>query len=85
MGGELAARRPIADEAALLAESASCVAALPEQDWQEAFDSHPRIGEQKAQGMATDESLKSSATGAGVAISADEAAKLALKEAQSTL
>ena len=33
----------------LIAESAAVWQALPEQAWQEAFDSHPRIGEQKAQ------------------------------------
>jgi 2-oxo-4-hydroxy-4-carboxy-5-ureidoimidazoline decarboxylase len=78
---ELTARRPIADEAALLAESAAVWRALPKQAWQEAFDSHPRIGEQKAQKDATAESLKASAKEQSVALSADEAAKLALKEA----
>ncbi len=78
---ELAARRPIADENALLAESAAVWQALPEQAWQEAFDSHPRIGEQKAQKDATAESLQASAKEQSVALSADEAAKLALKEA----
>jgi 2-oxo-4-hydroxy-4-carboxy-5-ureidoimidazoline decarboxylase len=78
---ELAARRPIADEAALMAESSDVWRALPVQAWQEAFDSHPRIGEQKPQGHATDKSLKSSATEQAVALSADEAAKIALKEA----
>ncbi len=78
---ELAARRPIADEAALIAESSAVWRKLPVQCWQEAFDSHPRIGERKAQGHATDASLKSSATEQAVALSADEAAKVALKDA----
>ena len=78
---ELAARRPIADEAALIAASSDVWRALPVEAWQEAFDSHPRIGEQKPQGHATDESLKSSATEQAVALSADEAAKIALKDA----
>jgi 2-oxo-4-hydroxy-4-carboxy-5-ureidoimidazoline decarboxylase len=78
---ELAARRPISDETRLLVESSDVWRGLPVQAWQEAFDSHPRIGEQKPQGHATDESLKSSATEQAVALSADEAAKLALKEA----
>jgi 2-oxo-4-hydroxy-4-carboxy-5-ureidoimidazoline decarboxylase len=76
----LAARRPIADEAALLAESSAVWHGLPEPDWQEAFDSHPRIGEQKAQKDATTESLRASAKEQAVALSADEAAKLALKD-----
>lgn len=78
---ELAARRPIADEATLLDESCAVWLALPEPAWQEAFDSHPRIGEQKAQKQTTAESLQSSAQEQSVALSADEAAKLALKEA----
>ncbi len=78
---KLAALRPIADEATLLAESTTVWQALPEDAWQEAFDSHPRIGEQKAQKDATAESLKASAKEQSVALSADEAAKLALKEA----
>jgi len=55
--------------------------ALPEPAWREAFDSHPRIGEQKPQGHATAESLQASATEQSVALSADETAKLALREA----
>jgi 2-oxo-4-hydroxy-4-carboxy-5-ureidoimidazoline decarboxylase len=77
---ELAARRPIADEAGLLAESSAIWQALPEQAWQQAFDSHPRIGEQQAQGQATAQSLQSSAKEQSVALAADEAAKLALKD-----
>jgi 2-oxo-4-hydroxy-4-carboxy-5-ureidoimidazoline decarboxylase len=78
---ELAARRPIADEAMLIAESSAVWRRLPVKCWQEAFDSHPRIGEQKAQGHATDASLKSSATEQAVALSSNETAKIALREA----
>jgi 2-oxo-4-hydroxy-4-carboxy-5-ureidoimidazoline decarboxylase len=78
---ELAERRPIADEARMMAESSDVWRGLPVEAWREAFDSHPRIGEQKPQGHATNESLKSSATEQAVALSADEVAKLALKEA----
>jgi 2-oxo-4-hydroxy-4-carboxy-5-ureidoimidazoline decarboxylase len=78
---ELAARRPIADEAALLAESSEVWRALPVEAWLEAFDSHPRIGEQRPQGHATDESLESSATEQAIALSTDETAKIALKDA----
>ncbi len=77
---QLAARRPLTDEAALLRESSVVWLALPEQDWREAFDSHPRIGEQKAQKDATTESLRSSAQEQSVALTADEAAKVALKD-----
>jgi 2-oxo-4-hydroxy-4-carboxy-5-ureidoimidazoline decarboxylase len=78
---ELAAKRPLADEAALLAASSAVWLGLPEQAWQEAFDSHPRIGEQKAQKHATAASLHSSAQEQLVALSTDESAKVALKEA----
>ena len=77
----LAGRRPIADEAALLTESAAVWRALPVAAWQEAFDSHPRIGELKAQKDATAAALQSSAKEQEVALSADDAAKFALKEA----
>lgn len=77
----LAAKRPIADQGSLLAESAVVWRALPIEAWEEAFDSHPRIGEQKAQKDATAESLRSSAKEQAVALSADDEVKLALKEA----
>jgi 2-oxo-4-hydroxy-4-carboxy-5-ureidoimidazoline decarboxylase len=77
---ELAARRPIADEEALLQEAAAVWRELPEEAWQEAFDSHPRIGEHKPQRNATAESLESSEKEQAVAQSADEAAKTALKD-----
>jgi len=41
----MASRRPISDEAALLAASDEVWRKLPESDWMEAFCSHPRIGE----------------------------------------
>jgi 2-oxo-4-hydroxy-4-carboxy-5-ureidoimidazoline decarboxylase len=41
----MASRRPISDEAALLAASDEVWSALPKTDWMEAFRSHPRIGE----------------------------------------
>ena len=42
---QLAARRPIHNEAALLAACDEVWRNLPEPDWVEAFQSHPRIGE----------------------------------------
>jgi 2-oxo-4-hydroxy-4-carboxy-5-ureidoimidazoline decarboxylase len=76
---ELAARRPIADEDHLLISSDAVWVGLPEAAWQEAFDSHPRIGQQKAK-AATETSLGWSASEQSAAMSADDAAKLALAE-----
>ena len=44
----MAARRPIADEAALLDACDLVCKGLAESDWMEAFRSHPRIGETSA-------------------------------------
>jgi 2-oxo-4-hydroxy-4-carboxy-5-ureidoimidazoline decarboxylase len=77
---ELAARRPIADEDHLLITSDAVWVSLPEAAWQEAFDSHPRIGQQKAK-AATETSLSWSATEQSAAMIADEAFKLGLAEA----
>jgi 2-oxo-4-hydroxy-4-carboxy-5-ureidoimidazoline decarboxylase len=44
----MAARRPLADEGALLAASDEVWRELTECDWLEAFRSHPRIGESHA-------------------------------------
>jgi len=76
---EMAARRPIADEDHLSVISDAVWLGLPEAAWQEAFDSHPRIGEQKAK-SATDESLSWSASEQSRAMTPDEEAKLALAE-----
>jgi 2-oxo-4-hydroxy-4-carboxy-5-ureidoimidazoline decarboxylase len=77
----LAASRPIADEASLIETSSSVWHALSEKDWQEAFDSHPRIGQKHAQTHATEESLRWSAQEQRTALSEDDANKLALEEA----
>jgi len=77
---ELAARRPVADEDHLLITSDAVWVGLPEAAWQEAFDSHPRIGQQKAK-AATETSLGWSATEQSAAMSAHDAAKLDLAEA----
>ena len=76
---ELAARRPIADEDHLLIQSDAVWFGLPEAAWQEAFDSHPRIGHSKAE-SATETSLGWSATEQGSAMSSDAKAKLALAD-----
>jgi 2-oxo-4-hydroxy-4-carboxy-5-ureidoimidazoline decarboxylase len=77
----LASRRPITDEASLMEASAGIWLALPPQAWQEAFDSHPRIGQKHAQAHATEQSLRWSAQEQGTALSEDEATKLTLEEA----
>jgi 2-oxo-4-hydroxy-4-carboxy-5-ureidoimidazoline decarboxylase len=46
---EMASRRPILDEAALLAACDEVCKSLAESDWNEAFRSHPRIGESPSQ------------------------------------
>ena len=76
---ELIARRPIVDEDHLLIQSDAVWFGLPEEAWQEAFDSHPRIGQQKAK-AATDTSLNWSASEQSMAMTADAKAKLALAE-----
>ncbi len=77
----LTAQRPILDEPSLLEVSAAIWRSLPSQDWQEAFDSHPRIGQSHAQKHATEESLRWSSQEQRKALTDDEATKLALAEA----
>lgn len=54
----LVARRPLTSLPDMLAASDAAWWSLPATDWQEAFDSHPRIGETHAQGTATATSLQ---------------------------
>ncbi len=77
----LTAKRPYTNEASLFATSDTIWHSLPEAAWQQAFDSHPRIGQKHAQTHATEESLRWSAQEQTTALSADAAAKLALEEA----
>jgi len=77
----LAASRPIPDKDTLIETSNRIWLALPEEEWRQAFDSHPRIGQTHAQTHATAESLRWSAQEQRAALSEDEAAKLALEEA----
>jgi 2-oxo-4-hydroxy-4-carboxy-5-ureidoimidazoline decarboxylase len=78
---QLTAKRPIADELSLLETSSAVWFSLPEEAWQQAFDTHPRIGQKHAQTQATEKSLRWSAQEQHTALSEDEAAKLALEEA----
>jgi 2-oxo-4-hydroxy-4-carboxy-5-ureidoimidazoline decarboxylase len=71
----LAARRPLSTLPELLAASDAAWWSLPEADWKQAFDSHPRIGEQHAQGEVTPESINWSIGEQGLAVQCDEEAK----------
>jgi 2-oxo-4-hydroxy-4-carboxy-5-ureidoimidazoline decarboxylase len=77
----LTAKRPYTNEAALLTTSDTIWRSLPEAAWQQAFDSHPRIGQKHAQTHATEASLRWSAQEQRTALSANAAAKLAIEEA----
>jgi 2-oxo-4-hydroxy-4-carboxy-5-ureidoimidazoline decarboxylase len=77
---ELVALRPMEDVGELLRASDRVWAELPEFAWQEAFNSHPRIGQQHAR-AATAESLAWSSDEQRAAMSAEEATRLALGEA----
>jgi 2-oxo-4-hydroxy-4-carboxy-5-ureidoimidazoline decarboxylase len=72
-------RRPFATAEELFAASDEVWWALPPQDWQAAFESHPRIGQQQAK-AATDESLRWSSQEQRAAMSQDEKVKAALAD-----
>lgn len=74
----VAYNRPFDSPAALFAMADQIWRSLPEEDWQEAFDSHPRLGESRAK-AATEKSLGWSA-GEQSAANPDEAAREALAE-----
>lgn len=74
----VAYNRPFDSPAALFAASDRIWRSLPEEDWQEAFDSHPRLGEQKAK-AATAKSLSWSA-GEQSAADPDDATREALAQ-----
>lgn len=75
----LAYKRPFHSPESLFAKSDEVWNSLPEEDWQEAFDSHPRIGEQKAK-AATGQSLSWSAQEQSAA-NPDDAVREQLAEA----
>jgi OHCU decarboxylase len=75
----MAARRPLRDEAALLAASDQIWAGVSEADWLEAFRAHPRIGEKKAEQSAPKQAAAWSAQEQRNALAAD--VKIALTEA----
>ena len=78
---ELAARRPLPDEISLLATSDQIWNSLGEQDWVEAFSTHPRIGERKAPAGASTKSASWSAQEQQNVVSAEDVTQQALAEA----
>jgi 2-oxo-4-hydroxy-4-carboxy-5-ureidoimidazoline decarboxylase len=52
----MAAKRPVSDETSLLVTSDEAWRTLSQSDWLEAFRSHPRIGESRAEPSATSKS-----------------------------
>ncbi|SEB60698.1 2-oxo-4-hydroxy-4-carboxy-5-ureidoimidazoline decarboxylase [Terriglobus roseus] len=76
----LASRRPLSTLPELLAASDAAWWSLPAVDWQKAFETHPRIGEQHAQTAVMDTSLQWSAGEQSSAMLSDDAAKARLAE-----
>lgn len=74
----VAYNRPLDSPEALFAMSDKIWRSLPEEDWQEAFDSHPRLGERNAR-AATEKSLNWSA-GEQSAANPDDAVREALAD-----
>lgn len=56
----MVARRPLADEGALLAAANETWRNLAQSDWMEAFQSHPRIGESRASSLESQSSVAGS-------------------------
>jgi OHCU decarboxylase len=82
----MVARRPLADEAALIVASDETLRALMRSDWMEAFNSHPRIGESRPlpsqQSMSSQtQSVEWSAQEQRNVADADAAVKAALADA----
>jgi 2-oxo-4-hydroxy-4-carboxy-5-ureidoimidazoline decarboxylase len=76
----MTARRPILDEARLLAASDEIWHSLAESDWLEAFDSHPRIGGSASLAISTKKSAAWSAEEQGKVAMAREEVMRALAE-----
>ena len=75
---EMAARRPIFEEASLLAASDEVWKNLPQSDWLEAFRSHPRIGDSHAPASAPAQSAAWSGEEQRKAATSDDEIKAAL-------
>jgi 2-oxo-4-hydroxy-4-carboxy-5-ureidoimidazoline decarboxylase len=75
----LASKRPIRDAASLIETSDAIWRSLGESDWLEAFQSHPRIGESRAEKTVAAQSSAWSEQEQQKAAAADAAVKTALK------
>jgi 2-oxo-4-hydroxy-4-carboxy-5-ureidoimidazoline decarboxylase len=75
----MASKRPMQDEASLLAASEVTWQSLREADWLEAFRSHPRIGETRREKTATAQSSAWSTQEQQKTAAADESVKMALQ------
>jgi OHCU decarboxylase len=75
----MASRRPMSEEAAVLAAADDIWCALGEEDWLESFRSHPRIGETRAEKRVAAQSSAWSEQEQQKATAADEAVLAALK------
>ena len=78
---EIVRRRPMSDQASLLAASDEIWRGLAESEWMEAFRSHPRIGESGAAQSSGAQSAAWSAQEQRQAGAADDAVKAALAAA----
>jgi OHCU decarboxylase len=78
---ELAARRPLSDEATLLAVSNEIWRGLESSDWLEAFSKHPRIGERRAPSVASSQSASWSSQEQQSVAAAAESVQLSLADA----
>jgi 2-oxo-4-hydroxy-4-carboxy-5-ureidoimidazoline decarboxylase len=76
----MAARRPLPDEVTLLAASDETWHNLAQSDWMEAFQSHPRIGESRAQHAVSSQAATWSADEQKRVADGDSAVKIALEE-----
>ena len=77
--GSMAQKRPIGDELSLIETSDTIWLSLGEADWMEAFRSHPRIGESRAESNSAPQSSAWSEQEQQKAAIAEEALKTALK------
>jgi len=77
--GGMALKRPIHDALSLIETSDAIWRALPESDWLEAFRSHPRIGESRAEINSAPQSSAWSEQEQQKAATAEEAIRTALK------
>ncbi len=77
---EMAERRPIHSEVDLLEACDAVCASLADSDWDEAFQSHPRIGESHAQAPVPGRSASWSGEEQRSVVSAEEKVKRAVAE-----